>query len=187
MTDPRTDPAVVPLRPVSDAEAFRILFDTHFDRLLRYVRRYLGSPEESEDLIQDLFLTLWRDRRTIGLHRDLTGYLYAMARHRALDRLKHRRVETRFRERRALALALEREGPSWNPATELEERDLAAAIQRAVDTLPPRQREVLRLRWQEHLSYAEVGAALGIAPKTVAIHRGRALRHLRAMLPGLLQ
>lgn len=171
-----------------DAEAFKHLFDTYFDRLYRYVFRYLQSADESQDVVHDVFLQIWRQRRRIGLERDLRTYLYATARNRALDHLKHRRVEERFRERRAAVLAAEEGvGPAPSPERELESRELAAAIQKAIDSLPRRQREVLELRWQGTLSYEEVAKLLGISPKTVAVHLTRALQHLRETLPGFLE
>jgi len=167
-----------------DAEAFKHLFDTYFDRLYRYAYRYLQSAEESQDLVHDVFLQIWRQRRRIGLEQDLRSYLYATTRNQALNRLKHRKVEHRFLERRAAAIAVEQGSvPTPDPEREMEETERAAALQRAIDTLPRRQREVLQLRWQNHLSYAEVAALLQISPKTVAVHVARAFEHLRHALP----
>jgi len=167
-----------------DAEAFKHLFGLYFDRLYRYVFRYLQSAEESQDVVHDVFLQVWRQRRRIGLEQDLRGYLYASARNQALNHLKHRKVEYRFRERRAAAMAAE-EGMAEAPDAEreMEERERAAALQRAIDGLPRRQREVLELRWQNRLSYAEIATLLQISPKTVAVHLTRALERLRQVLP----
>ncbi len=170
-----------------DVAAFKGLFDAHFDRLYRYVYRYLQSAEEAQDVVHDVFLRMWRQRRQIGIERDLRSYLYATARNHALDRLKRRRVERRWWEREAAALAAGEEHLAPDPDSELEARELAAAIQRAIDTLPRRQREVMQLRWQAQLSYEEIGRVLTISPKTVAIHLTRALQHLRDMLPGFLE
>jgi RNA polymerase sigma-70 factor (family 1) len=167
-----------------DAEAFKQLFDTYFDRLYRYAYRYLQSAEESQDLVHDVFLQIWRQRRRIGLEQDLRSYLYATARNQALNRLKHRKVEHRFLERRAAAMAAgEGTGPTPTPEQAMEDVERAAALQRAIDTLPRRQREVLQLRWQNQLSYVEVAALLHISPKTVAVHLARAFDHLRQALP----
>jgi len=171
-----------------DEEAFKHLFDTYFDRLYRYAFRYLQSADDSADVVHDVFLQIWRQRRRIGLERDLRSYLYATARNHALDGLKHRRVEQRFRERRAAALAAgESVGSAPDPESELEARELAAAIQKAIDSLPRRQREVLQLRWQGPLSYDEVANLLGISPKTVGVHLSRAFEHLRRSLPDFLK
>lgn len=170
-----------------DVEAFKRLFDTYFDRLYRYASRYLRSAEEAKDLVHDVFLQMWRHRRRIGLERDLRTYLYASTRNLALDRLKRRKVEDRFRERREGAIADEGAAESADTESEIEARELAATIQKAIDALPPRQREVLRLRWQEHMSYEEIARTLEISPKTVAIHLSRGLQHLRLALPDIAE
>jgi RNA polymerase sigma-70 factor (ECF subfamily) len=74
------------------------------------------------------------------------------------------------------------EAEAPDPQEELTSQETAAAIQRAVDSLPPRQREILQLRWQRQASYDKIAQALGISPKTVAVHISRALQHLREML-----
>jgi RNA polymerase sigma-70 factor (ECF subfamily) len=68
------------------------------------------------------------------------------------------------------------------PDQELAARETAAAIERAVDALSRRQREVLLLRWHQQASYDEIAETLGISPKTVAIHVGRAIQRLRELL-----
>ena len=167
-----------------DIDAFKGLFDAYFDKLYRYALRYLRSPEEAKDLVHDVFLQVWRHRQRIGLERDLRTYLYVTTRHHALDHLKHRKVEERFVKKREGEASSET-ADVLDAERDLETRELAATIQRAIDTLPPRQREVLRLRWQEHLSYEEIGRTMGISPKTVAIHLSRGLQHLRKALPDL--
>jgi RNA polymerase sigma-70 factor (family 1) len=166
-----------------EVEAFKRLFDTHFEQLYRYALRYLRSAEEANDVVHDVFLQMWRHRQRIGLERDLRTYLYATTRNHALDRLKRRKVEDRFRERQQGTILQEKPGAE----SELESRELAATIQRAIDTLPPRQREVLRLRWQQHLTYEEIAKTLNISPKTVAIHLSRGLQHLREALPDIAE
>lgn len=168
-----------------DIEAFKALFDAYFDPLYRFALRYLRSPDEAKDLVHDVFLQVWRHRERIGLERHLRTYLYATARNHALDRLKHRKVEDRFAKRSEGEASSVESVESLDIQQDLELRELAATIQRAIDTLPPRQREVLRLRWQEHMSYEEIGRTMGISPKTVAIHLSRGLQHLRKALPDL--
>jgi RNA polymerase sigma-70 factor (ECF subfamily) len=170
-----------------DIAAFKTLFDAYFDALYRFALRYLRSPEEAKDLVHDVFLQVWRHRQRIGLERDLRTYLYATARNQALDRLKHRRVEDRFAKKQEGEASSVESTEVPDAQQDLELRELAATIQRAIDSLPPRQREVLRLRWQEHLSYEEIAERLEISAKTVAVHLSRGLRHLRETLPEIAE
>ena len=69
-----------------------------------------------------------------------------------------------------------------DPDQEFTARETAAAIEQAVESLSRRQREVLLLRWHQQASYDEIAETLGISPKTVAIHVGRAIQRLRELL-----
>jgi RNA polymerase sigma factor (sigma-70 family) len=63
--------------------------------------------------------------------------------------------------------------------------DLQAVVQRALETLSPRQREIVLLRWKRQLTYEQIGAELGIAPGTVSAHMQRAIGQLKLLLPRL--
>jgi len=166
------------------AVAFRQLFERHFAELYRFVYRYVQSAEAAKDLVHDAFLQLWRQREQVDLGgAGARSFLYTVARYRSLDHLRRRRVEQRWQRQYADPL-MEDGGavPAADPAQEFAANEIAAAIQRAVDALPRRQREVLLLRWQRQASYDEIAQTLGISPKTVAIHVGRAIQRLRELL-----
>ncbi len=180
---PAEEPPPPPSEPTTrDVAAFRALFELHFDGLAGYVYRYVDSVEEAEDVVHDVFLRVWELRDRINLHRDLRGYLYTLARNQAVDRLRRRRVRSRYIPPELVEPTAPIEGEMQVAAS-----DLAATIRRAVAALPQRQREVLALRWYEQASYDEIAARLGISPKTVDIHLGRAMKRLRETLPRLLE
>jgi RNA polymerase sigma-70 factor (ECF subfamily) len=164
--------------------AFRQLFDLHFAELYRFVYRYVQSVEAAKELVHEAFLRLWQQRDKV----DLAGptarsYLYTIARYQSLDHLRRRRVELRWQRQYADPVMVDQEPVfATDPDREFTNKEISAAIERAVDSLPPRQREVLLLRWQRQASYDEIAQTLGISPKTVAVHLGRAIQHLREML-----
>jgi RNA polymerase sigma-70 factor (ECF subfamily) len=174
--------------PVSaDAVAFRRLFETHLDQLYRFIYRYVQSEEEAEDLVHDVFLRVWRGRDRVPLDGELRAYLYTLARNRALDHLRHQRIVDRWRSPDAAPALVEQ---ALVVPPEGEERvaadEIIAAIRCAIGALPPRQRDVLLLRWQRQATCDEIAQILDISPKTVEIHMSRALRQLRKTLPDLL-
>ena len=167
-----------------DAVAFRRVFELHFEELYRFVYRYVHSAEPAKDLVHDAFLLLWRQRQQVDLGgASAKSYLFTIARYRSLDYLRRQRCEQHWQRRYADPLMSEAE-PAFapDPYRELAASETAAAIRHAVETLPPRQREVLLLRWQRQASYDEIAETLGISPKTVAAHVGRAIQHLRELL-----
>jgi RNA polymerase sigma-70 factor (family 1) len=166
-----------------DEDAFILLFRTFGQRLYRYLDAYVRSHEDAENLLQDLFLWLWRHREQLTGVRDLESYLYSAARHRALDHLRRRRVQDREGARHLVAAPA---SSSPEGEREIAVEELAAAVRHALDTLPPRQREVFLLRWRGEASYQQIADELGLAVKTVENHLRLAAKHLRRTLTHLL-
>ena len=159
-----------------DQATFEAIFRAYYPRLVILVQVYVRSKETAEDLVQQLFLALWRRHRTLEITDSLNAYLFRAARNTAFNHLRHARVERLGRDRIAAApLRL------VAPADEMVgEHDLARAIDQAVEELPERCRLVFTLSRREGLSQREIAEALGISLKTVEtqIHRAfEALRH----------
>jgi RNA polymerase sigma-70 factor (ECF subfamily) len=96
--------------------------------------------------------------------------------------LRHAQVEKRWRDRveRGENISMISSAPAADEETQFNE--LVTAVRFAVDELPPRTRQAFLLRRQHGLSYAEIAQVMGIAPKTVEVQIGAALRTLRARL-----
>jgi RNA polymerase sigma-70 factor (ECF subfamily) len=166
-----------------DAPAFEAMFRAYKNDLGAFLQGFLRSREAAEEVIQDLFLRIWEQRHEWEVAVPLNIYLFRAARNRAISYLRHERVETRFRERACGAAdgGVRPPSPSW-----ADERarvsELEDAIERAVNELPERCREVFRLNRYHHLSYVEVAEVMGISVKTVEVQMGRALTALRERL-----
>jgi len=173
-----------PERGTEPYVAFRQLFDLHFAELYRFVYRYVQSVEAAKDLVHEAFLRLWQQREKVDLGGPTArSYLYTIARYQSLDHLRRRRVELRWQRQYSDPVMVDHGAAlAADPHQEFADKEIAAAIQGAVDSLPRRQREVLLLRWQRQASYDEIAQTLGISPKTVAVHLSRAVQHLREML-----
>jgi RNA polymerase sigma-70 factor, ECF subfamily len=168
-----------------DVDAFEDVFRHYFGSLCSLVNGYVKSRHVAEEVVQDLLLTVWRQRAGLELRESLGVYLFRAARNRALN---HER-----RIRREMAWARDAAHVD-NPTRELlpdahdafESRELAIAIETAVARLPERRRLAFQLTQQVGLSHAEAAAVMGIAPKTVAIHLGLARQELRRRLKTFL-
>jgi RNA polymerase sigma-70 factor, ECF subfamily len=166
------------------AYALGRLFELHFEELYRFAYRYVRSVETAKDLVNESFFRLWSHRSQVELGGPAArSYLYTTVRYQALDHLRRRRVEDRWRTEYAAPLVTD-EGAVMapDPDQELTARETAAEIRQAVEALPPRQRQVLLLRWQQQASYDQIADTLGISAKTVAVHLGRAIQRLREIL-----
>ncbi len=159
-----------------DDAAFSRLFETHWDAVVRLVARLVGDADQAVDLAQEVFVQLYRNPPEAD-DAPLRAWLYRVAINRGYNAL---RSERRRRRREAAAardpITGGAEGASADTLAEAanraEERD---AVRRVLLQLPARQRECLLLR-AEGLSYAEIAAALGIAPGSIGTILARAER-----------
>lgn len=180
----RTDPMdeLVTRVRVGDDEAFETLFRAYCANLCDYAGSFVASHAVAEDLVHDVFCDLWARRKEWAPSGSVEAYLFRAVRNKALNWLKHRRIAWRWEaEKRHQARP-----PQIDPETILWSRDLEQVAREAVDALPERQRSVFKMARERGMSYAEIAATLGIAPKTVENHMGRALKFLRERLEAYL-
>src|SRR5690606_17901059 len=125
--------------------------------------QYVRSMAEAEDIVQDAFMGLWHRRASWDDSRSLKSYLYTAVRNRALNALEHANVV------RAAQVAM---GPPDVELTEtphdlLTERELMEVVDRIIDGLPQRRREVFLLHRRHGFTYEEIANMLGISERTV--------------------
>ncbi len=151
--------------------------------LRQFLRRRVASPEVAADLAQEAFFRLLRsDQLPDGTHaaRDARAYLFSIAANLAID---HRR-QARRQQTDAVELAAIEAFPDPRPSAERSSlsREELRVLAGAVETLPPRGRQIFLMHKVEDLSYAEIAAQLGIAKNTVIVHMVRSLAHCRRAL-----
>ncbi|MBC7843079.1 MAG: RNA polymerase sigma-70 factor [Gemmatimonadaceae bacterium] len=160
-----------------DDTAFDAIFRTWYAPLVRIATYLLHDGGVAEEVVQDVFLEVWRRRDTLAFEQEPRRYLMRATRNRALNRVRHDAVAARAAIRDISEEAYAATAPAMVQAAELE-----LAIAQAVATLPDRCRAVFELSRRNHMSYAEIADALEIAPKTVENQMGKALRMLRVAL-----
>jgi RNA polymerase sigma-70 factor, ECF subfamily len=125
-------------------------------------QRVLGDAAAAEDVVQDVFIALWRDPSKFDPRRGgLPGYVAMMARSRALDRVRSRNAGAAAVERLGVRDA-EREGAEESPAERAVRRDETGRVLLALGELPAAQRDVMLLAYGRGLTTAEVARAVGV-------------------------
>jgi len=165
-----------------DEAAFEQLFEAYFAALCDFAQSYVRDPDAAEELVQNVFLRVWQIRAEWQPD-GVTAYLFGACRNRALSQRRHERIVARFEDRAAhegLPIA-SGQAPS-DPDEDAQASELAEALRRAIHQLPERRRMVVILRWEHHLSHAEIAQVLGISVKTVETQFGRAIAVLRKRL-----
>lgn len=163
-----------------DADAFESIFRRYYEHLCLFAERLLRSPDAARDVVQDVFVAIWKQRASCQGCDNLRVYLFTAVRNRVLKLLRHQNVVDRTRAR----MTLEQRSPGHgatpeSPDEEIDALELAATVERIVQELPERSREAYRLHRRDGLSYAEIAAVMGVSVRTVENHIARALRGLR--------
>jgi len=166
-------------------EAFVAAEGTSF---LGFFRRLGASPGEAEDLVQELFLKMFRHAPTYQASGRFAAFAFRIARNAWIDRQRRRAAAPRPTGEeqdsdRARALADARD-PGSPPADALERAEDAARVRRALARLPEHQRLVFELGVLQELSYDEIGGLLEIPEGTVKSRMFYAVRKLREELEG---
>lgn len=161
-----------------DLAAYRYLFDQHFADLCNFLLIYLHSRELAEEVALEIFTYIWEKRESLAIKATFKSFLFASAKNKAIShyRKTQRAVFTSLESNELLLSGLSESGEF------MENNELRALIDSAIEKLPEKSRQIYQLAWEENLSHKEIAEQLGITPKTVENHVGIALRKLRESL-----
>jgi RNA polymerase sigma-70 factor (ECF subfamily) len=165
---------------LGDSVAFEVLFRTYFRVLFGLIYDVVRSRAIAEEILQDLFSSLWERRAVLDVRGPLKSYLYRAARNRALSYARHERVRARWHAKSLREAPVSAAPPIADRV--VVDQEFAAALARAVDRLSPRAREAYILRWRHELPYAEIAQIMGISVKGVERRISSALKTLRDAL-----
>jgi RNA polymerase sigma factor (sigma-70 family) len=147
--------------------------------LIRYATRMVGDADRARDVVQDTFLRLCTaDEAKLNGH--LAPWLYRVCRNRALDVLKK---EKRMQPTDTATMA-RHASPAAVPRAVAEDRETGDEVLRALGTLPEKQQEVFRLKFQAQLSYKEIMGVTGYSLNHVKYLMHNALKSMREQLQG---
>mgnify|MGYP006152980113 CR=1 FL=1 len=157
---------------LSHQHAVQTLYEDHHSWLCGWLRRRLGCSEHSADLAQDTFIRVLTQRKTLEL-REPRAYLSTIARSLMIDSFRRRSLEQAYLE----TLALSPEPLAVSPETRALILETLFEIDRLLDGLGERTREIFLLAQLDGLSYVEIGRRLNVSVNTVKKHAVRALTH----------
>ena len=158
-----------------DIAAFEALFHQYYSGLCGYAESLVGTKEVAEEVVQDVFYNIWKNRESLRIRQSLQSYLYRSAFNNSMMHLRKMRREHFMED-------VSRPEPrvdAPDPAQLIQLDEVSGLIQQTLESLPERTREIFRLNRQEGLKYREIALKLSISEKTVEANMGRALKALR--------
>lgn len=157
--------------------AFQLLLDRYSPKLYRFSRSYLKSSVEAEEIVQEVFLKVWKLRRDISPEKPFDALLFTIARNAVLNTIRKAKSQQAYFHYCSMF-------PEKSILTdeEVNFRELENACRLAVDRLSPKRKEIYRLSREKFFSNAEIAAHLGISVKTVENQMTSALAEIRKTL-----
>lgn len=160
-----------------DRLAMQVLFARHHVRVYRFVLRLVGNPATAEDLISEVFLDVWRQAARFEARSQVSTWLLAIARFKALSVLR-KRPEQELDEEQAGAI----EDTSDDPEVTAQKKDKAEILRKSLQGLSPEHREIIDLVYYHEKSVEEVAEIVGIPEATVKTRMFYARKKLGELL-----
>lgn len=176
MTNRHQDYALLREAAAGNRQAYETLYEALAPGLFRYALWFSGSRENAEDVLQDLFCDLLRNPGQYRGDGGLKHYLMRAARYMLLNRKRRERARDEAMQQREQADAARAADPTDGSDDRVER------IQRALAGLPDEQREAVRLRLFEDLSFEAIGELTGAPENTAASRYYAALNKLKELL-----
>lgn len=160
---------------VGDEAAFRVIYDLLHERIYRLLFALVKDREQTEELLQETFVSLWLNRKKLNPDQPLYPYIYLTARRLAIDHFRKKMTEINAKQ------YLTRQQTEYSIETEemVNVADLQRLTEEAIKALPKQQQTVFILSRNEGLSHDEIAERLQISRHTVKNHLVSALKALR--------
>jgi RNA polymerase sigma-70 factor (ECF subfamily) len=157
-----SDEVLIGLIAGGDERAMQVLYGRHNVRVYRFIVRFTGNATLAEDLVSDVFLDVWRQADEFEAKCQVSTWLLAIARYKALSALRRRSDEQLDH-----VMAVTIEDPSDDPETTVYNKDRSTIVQKCLSQLSLAHREVIDLVYYHEKSVDEVAQIVGVPAATV--------------------
>lgn len=172
-----SDEALIERIAAGDKLAMQVLYARHHVRVYRFVLRLVGDPSKAEDLISEVFLDVWRQANRFEARSQVSTWLLAIARFKALSVLR-RRTDDELDDEKAAAI----EDTSDDPEVAAQKKDKSEILRKCLTALSPEHREIIDLVYYHEKSVEEVAEIVGIPENTVKTRMFYARKKLSEIL-----
>lgn len=172
-----SDEALLNALKVDDESAFREIYQRFSGELSDFASRLTDNKEDANDVVQEVFINIWKNRESLHIYTSLRAYLFSSVRYGCLRMLEFSTRRKGLLESLASFLT-----PSSGANRVLETRELENQLDQIVQGMPDRMRTVYMLSREDRLSHKEIGKRLNISEETSKKQVKKALRLIRLQL-----
>jgi RNA polymerase sigma-70 factor, ECF subfamily len=174
-----SDEALVLSIATGDKQALQVLFGRHNVRVYRFVLRFLNDEAAAEDLVSEVFLDVWRQANRFEARSQVSTWLLAMARNKALSALRRRSTEELDEE-----VAEFIEDPADNPEVTMQKKQRNSILADCLTQLSAAHREIIDLVYYHEKSIDEVAEIIGVPQNTVKTRMFYARKRIAELMNG---
>lgn len=158
-----------------DQSAFKLLYERYWQLLYVSACKVIKDEDEAKDIVQEVFISLLNKGREVNIHGSIANYLYTAVRYKVLDAISRQKVRTDYAD------SLEDFISAKNYSTDqtLLEKEITVEIEKEIQNLPLKMREVFELSRKDDLSHKEIAKILHISDKTVKKQISNAIKLLK--------
>jgi RNA polymerase sigma-70 factor (ECF subfamily) len=156
-----------------DEQAFTVIFNTYYEPLYRFAARFVREAEIAEGIVQEVFVKIWINKNKINIVYNVKTYLYTTVKNHCLNFIKqNKRISSldEITEKRLININ--------SPEEVYERNEKLKAINKAIERLPNRRKQIFLMKKYNELSYKEIAEILNISLNTVKTQMKRALKSL---------
>lgn len=154
---------------------FDFVFQYYYSGLCAYAESIIQDENAVEDIVQELFVTIWIKGEKLSITGSLKNYLFIAVKNRCFDYLKHKKVKSKSTQ----FLKYTQQPNENTPENWVLENELSERIENSLKKLPPRCQEIFRLSRFDGLKNQEIADKLGLSKRTVELQISNALKALR--------
>lgn len=160
-----------------DEKAYTAIYERYLPLLYIYGHKKLLNKQESQDIVHEVLIHLWKNRKNLPENISLPAYLYSATRNKAFDIFAHRKVEEKY------IASLQNFIPLYTGTDYLlRENEIKRLIKQEIEALPPRMQEIFQLSRRDRLTNKEIADLLSLSTHTVDTQIKRALKILKGKL-----
>lgn len=163
--------------------ALQKMYCLYWQKLFAFAYNHLHSRELSEEVVQDVFLTLWEQRHSVNITTSLPAYLFGVTRNKVFNEIRRDRTRRKYDEDFATFVS---ELYDNSNVEQQELNDLQNSVEATINGLPKQCQKVFRLSRQQYIPNPEIAKQLNISIKTVENYLTQALKHIRTSLGQIL-
>lgn len=187
----RTEPRTPKFRGGAGGDifgSFEDFFRFYYPRLKKYAHYFLRNEEEAEDLVQDVFFQLWKDKKHLENDKSIPSYVFTLVKNRCLNTLKRRVVEEKYLLHQASLVSEELYHISFGESGEFisMEENLQLELDKLIAQMPEKCAIAFRLKWLEGKKIREIAEEMNISTTMVDKHLAKGIAIAKEKLsPGL--